>query len=398
MSQPKRILLLDTGNEWGGGTNSMFELLKRIDRKRFAMTCCFYKDYRKGKDGRLLSEELADIGIPLIVLPSIKQPLWAKLAKEIGRGLFSWSPRLKKQIVLGVDVQWRIKPRVVTLRQLLGKNEYDLLYMNNQPASNLEGYLAGEMAGLPVVQHCRIEPTLHTSEAAVVNRVAKRIICVSQGVADVLAAQRVAENRLRVVYNAIDSRPPLPKPVALPASAGNLVIGTVGQLTTRKGVHHLLQAVATLKDEGFALSCLILGEGPQRAELESTARRLGINGQVSFLGFQAQPLAWVQAMDVCVLCSSKEGLPRVVLEAMLASKPVIGSDVTGTRELIVHDETGLLYGYGDVPALTAALRRLLGDALLRREMGEAGLRRVVERFSIDTYVAGVEDVLSEATQ
>ena len=176
------------------------------------------------------------------------------------------------------------------------------------------------------------------------------------------------------------------------------MIGTVGQLTTRKGVHHLLQAVATLKDEGFALSCLILGEGPQRAELESTARRLGINGQVSFLGFQAQPLAWVQAMDVCVLCSSKEGLPRVVLEAMLASKPVIGSDVTGTRELIVHDETGLLYGYGDVPALTAALRRLLGDALLRREMGEAGLRRVVERFSIDTYVAGVEDVLSEATQ
>lgn len=396
MSQPKRILLLDTGNEWGGGTNSMFELLKRLDRNRFAVTCCFYKDYRKGKDGRLLSEELADIGIPLIVLPSIKQPLWAKLAKEIGRGLFSWSPRLKKQIVLGVEVQWRIKPRVVTLRHLLGENEYDLLYMNNQPASNLEGYLAGEMAGVPVVQHCRIEPTLHANEAAVVNRVAKRIICVSQGVADVLAAQHVAENRLRVVYNAIDNRPPLPAPVELPASAGDLVIGTVGQLTTRKGVHHLLQAVATLKGEGLALSCLILGEGPQRNELESTAKRLGITGQVSFLGFQAQPLAWVQAMDVCVLCSSKEGLPRVVLEAMLASKPVIGSDVTGTRELIVHEETGLLYGYGDVPALTAALRRLLGDALLRRAMGEAGRRRVVEGFSIDTYVAGVARVLEEA--
>ena len=398
MSQPKRILLLDTGNEWGGGTNSMFELLKRLDRQRFAVTCCFYKDYRKGKEGRLLSEELADIGIPLIVLPSLRQPLWAKLAKEIGRGLFAWSPRLKKQIVLGVEVQWRIKPRVIALRQLLGENDYDLLYMNNQPASNLEGYLAGEMAGVPVVQHCRIEPALHASEAAVVNRVARHIICVSQGVADALAAQHIAKSRLRVVYNAIDSRAALPAPVELPAAAGNLVIGTVGQLTTRKGAHHLLQAVATLKSEGLLVSCLILGEGPQRAELESTAKRLGITGQVSFLGFQSQPLAWVQVMDICVLCSTKEGLPRVVLEAMLAGKPVIGSDVTGTRELVVNEETGLLYAYGDIPALTAALRRLLGDALLRRAMGEAGRRRVVERFSIDSYVAGVAGVLDEATQ
>ena len=88
MSQQKRILLLDTGNEWGGGTNSMLELLKRLDRQRFAVTCCFYKDYRKGRDGRLLSEELAEIGIPLRLLPTRKQPLWAKLAKEVARRHF----------------------------------------------------------------------------------------------------------------------------------------------------------------------------------------------------------------------------------------------------------------------------------------------------------------------
>jgi glycosyltransferase involved in cell wall biosynthesis len=102
-------------------------------------------------------------------------------------------------------------------------------------------------------------------------------------------------------------------------------------------------------------------------------------------------------MDVCVLCSSKEGLPRVVLEAMLADKPVVGSDVTGTRELIVNEETGLLYAYGDVPALTAALRRLLSDPVLRQTMGEAGRRRVEVGFSIDAYVNGVSQVLTEAT-
>lgn len=395
MSTPKRILLLDTGNEWGGGTNSMIELLKRLDRSRFAVTCCFYKDYRKGRDGRLLSEELAGIGIPLILLPIRRQPLWAKLAKEVARGIFSWSSRLKKRAVFAIERRWRIEPRAAALHKLLVEGAFDLLYMNNQPASNLEGYLAGQSAGLPVVQHCRIEPTLQANEAAIVNRAVARVICVSQGVADVLAAQHVAQNRLRVVYNAIDSSAALPPPVdgVLPAGP---VIGTVGQLTARKGVQHLLQAVATLKAEGRPVTCLILGEGPQRGELEALAGQLGIAERLRFVGFQPVPLAWVRAMDVCVLCSSKEGLPRVVLEAMLAGKPVVGSDVTGTRELIVHEETGILYHYGDVPALTAALRRLLSDAALRQAMGAAGRQRVVENFSIATYIAGVAQVLEEA--
>lgn len=396
MTHPKKILLLDTGNEWGGGTNSMIELLKRLDREQFAVTCCFYKDYRKGGEGRLLSEELADIGIPLIILPTRQQPLWAKLGKELVRGVFSWSVRLKKQAVLSIEMQWRIKPRIAALYTLLEEGGFDLLYMNNQPSSNLEGYLASEMTGLPVVQHCRIEPTLQLGEAAIVNRVATRIICVSQGVADVLVAQHVTEQRLRVIHNAIDCRTALPVPIDLPPTTQRLVVGMVGQLTARKGGAHLLQALANLKDEGLPVSCLILGEGPQRVELEELAQRLGLPEQVSFVGFQPAPLAWVQAMDVCVLCSSKEGLPRVVLEAMLSGKPVVGSDVTGTRELVVNEQTGLLYGYGDIPALTAALRRLLSDPALRERMGQAGYQRVVEHFSIEAYVAGVTRVLTEA--
>ncbi len=396
MTNPKKILLLDTGNEWGGGTNSMIELLKRLDRERFAVTCCFYKDYLKGNQGRFLSEELADIGIPLIILPTRKQPLWAKLGKELARGLLAWSVRLKKMAVLSIEMQWRIKPRIAALHTLLEEGGFDLLYMNNQPSSNLEGYLAGEMAGLPVVQHCRIEPTLQMGEAAIVNRLATRIICVSQGVADVLVAQHVAEQRLCVVHNAIDCHAALPVPVNLPPTTLRLVVGTVGQLTARKGGAHLLLALANLRDEGVPVSCLILGEGPQRVELEELAQRLDVGELASFVGFQSTPLAWVQRMDVCVLCSSKEGLPRVVLEAMLSGKPVVGSDVTGTRELVVHEQTGLLYAYGDVPALTAALRRLLSDQLLRERMGQAGYRRVVENFSIEAYVAGVSAVLDEA--
>lgn len=394
MSVAKKILLLDTGNEWGGGTNSMIELLKRLDRQRFAVTCCFYKDYRRGQDGRLLSEELAAIGIPLLILPTTAQPLWAKLAKELTRGALAWSSRLKRAAVRAIEMRWRVRPRAEALRQLLVDGGFDLLYMNNQPASNLEGYLAGEGAGLPVVQHCRIEPTLHVDDVALINRVAASVICVSQGVADVLAAGKVQPRRLRVVHNAIDVRLCLPAVAALD-HRDRLVIGTVGRLTEIKAVDHLLLALAELEPEIRPL-CLVLGEGHARAHLESLTEHLGLAGDVCFLGFQAQPLAWVQAMDVCVLCSSKEGLPRVVLEAMLAGKPVVGSDVTGTRELIVHEETGLLYAFGDISALTAALRRLLGDAALRARMGAAGRARVAAGFSIEVYVAGVTVVLDEA--
>lgn len=395
MSAAKKILLLDTGNEWGGGTNSMIELLKRLDRQRFAVTCCFYKDYRRGQDGRLLSEELAAIGIPLVILPITGQPLWAKLAKELARGALAWSSRLKRAAVRAIEMRWRVQPRADALRQLLVNGGFDLLYMNNQPASNLEGYLAGERAGLPVVQHCRIEPTLQAEDVSLINRVAASVICVSQGVADVMAAGKVQPRRLRVVHNAIDTRAALP-PVVDRQHTGRPLIGTVGQLTARKGITHLLQALANLRRTGLVVDCLILGEGPQKAELEAMSQRLGLGEQVRFVGFQAQPLAWVQSMDVCVLCSSKEGLPRVVLEAMLAGKPVIGSDVTGTRELIVHEETGLLYAFGDISALTAALRRLLGDEALCTRMGAAGRARVEARFSIEAYVAGVTAVLDEA--
>ena len=396
MSAPKRILLLDTGNEWGGGTNSMFELLKRIDRQRFDVTCCFYKDYYKGNNGRLLSEELADIGIPLLILPTTRQPPWAKLTKEILRGMLFWSGSLKKNAIRKIDYLWRIKPRAEALKKLLQEKSFDLLYMNNQPASNLEGYLAAEMAHLPVVQHCRIEPNLLPADMAIVNRTATRIICVSHGVADVLKTAQVISERLRVVPNAIDCDAPLPQPISLPERKEQLVIGSVGQLTERKGIHHLLQALSKLKNEGLTPSCLIIGEGPQQAALHELTEQLQLQTQVIFTGFQSAPLAWVQAMDVCVLCSSKEGLPRVVLEAMLSRKPVIGSAVTGTKELIVHEETGLLFPYGDIPALTAALRRLLQAPEERQRMGEAGRARVVEHYSINAYVHGVSEVLNEA--
>ncbi len=396
MSAPRKILVLDTGNEWGGGTNSLFELLKRIDRARFAPTCCFYNDYRQGAQGRLLSEELAALDVPLILLPTARQPWSAKLAKELSRVLLFWAPAWRRRRVRAIDTRWRIRPRGAALAEVLRAGGFDLLYMNNQPSTNLEGYLAAQAVGVPVVQHCRVNPRLAADETRLVNGVVSRIICVSQATADALQRDGVDRRLLTVVHNGIDARSPLPAAVALQPPPSGPVIGTVGRLTPLKSVAHLLQAVAALHDSAQPVTCLIIGEGPQRNELQRLADELRIAGQVRFVGFQSPALAWLQACDVCVLCSVHEGLPRVVLEAMLAGKPVVASAVAGSSELVVDGETGILYRYGDIAALTDALRRLLQAPPLRHSLGEAGRRRVIAHFSIDTYVDAVSQVLSES--
>ncbi|PKO84457.1 MAG: glycosyltransferase [Betaproteobacteria bacterium HGW-Betaproteobacteria-11] len=391
--RPTRILLLDTGNEWGGGTNSMIELLKRIDRTGFAVTCGFYKDYRRGKEGRLLSEELADIGIPLVVLPTRRQPRWAKLAKEFVRGLLFWHKPWRAAAVFAIERCWRIRPRAAVLAELLRREKFDLLYMNNQPASNLEGYLAGEQAGVPVVQHCRIEPKLNASERDAVNRIARAVICVSHGVAEKLAQQGVRRALCQVVHNGIDTHQALPAPQP-GVPAGTPVIGTIGSLVRRKSIDHLLRAVARLPKD-IAPQILIVGEGPEEAALRQLAGELGLAGRVTFAGFQKQPLSWLAALDVFVLTSPSEGLPRAILEAMLLAKPVVASNVTGSKEVVAHGETGYLYPYGDIDALATHLADLLHHSGQARAFGEAGRRRASADFSIEAYVAGVTKVLGE---
>ncbi|GAA5784515.1 glycosyltransferase [Chitiniphilus shinanonensis] len=395
----RKILLLDTGNEWGGGTNSMFELLKRIDRERFAVTCLFYHDYPRGDSS--LSHDLAALGIPLRLLPQRRQPLWAKLAKELLRGVLTPWPARRARAVRAVDATWRIRPNAARIAAQLRDGEFDLLYMNNQPLSNIEGYLAAEATGVPTVQHCRIEPVLDAPTVALVNRLAKKVIGVSHGVVATLTAQGVDAARCVAVLNGIDPTQPLPDGAPVRARLGipddALVFGTVGSLIARKSNHHVLDALARAQLPGD-WRLLLVGEGREREALQQQAAQLGLADKVIFAGFQREPLPWVAAMDVCILASSSEGLPRVVLEAMLLGKPVIGSAVVGTRELVVDGDTGLLYPYGDIAALSERLSRLAHDPALRRDLGERGRVRVCDHYTVQRYVRDVEAVLAEAAR
>jgi len=130
--------------------------------------------------------------------------------------------------------------------------------------------------------------------------------------------------------------------------------------------------------------------------LRALAHTLGIGDRVHFAGFQKQPLPWLAAMDIFVLASSKEGLPRVILEAMLLAKPVVAARAIGSSELVADADTGHLYDHGDIAALAAHLARLAGDAALRQQFGARGRARVLKEFSIERYIAEGQAELAAA--
>ena len=179
-------------------------------------------------------------------------------------------------------------------------------------------------------------------------------------------------------------------------SADTVVIGTVCSLLPRKGVADLIAALAQLVGQvSVPLCLLVIGDGPQRAALEHQAHAAGLGASVRFVGFQAQVLDWTAALDICVLASASEGLPRVLLEAMLLGKPVLASRVSGSAELVVDGHTGLLFPYADRQALAAGLATLIANPARRQAMGQAGRVRVLTDYSLDACVAGVQQVFDE---
>ncbi|HEX4501700.1 MAG TPA: glycosyltransferase [Scandinavium sp.] len=397
--QKRKILLFDSGKEWGGGTNSMLELLKRIDRQRFDITCCFYHNYARA-GGESIEQVLHSLGIPMVLLPARHQPGWAKLTKEVGRSLLFFSRDARKSFTRKMDNLWRIQPDARRLRQLLQDGGYDILYMNNQPGSNEEGYHA--VSGLPValVQHCRIEPVLSPSLVELVNAQIDKIIAVSRGVEKVLLNNGVKRQYCVTVNNAIDIHQPLPDRESmrktLDISPDTFVFGSIGSLIARKSNHHTLDALAQFSQRhpNTDWKMILIGEGPERAALVSQAKALGIAEHLIFTGFRNNPFEYLATFDAFILASSSEGLPRVVLEAMLLGIPVIGSDVTGTAELIDHQRTGLLFQWSDSQTLAQHLSQISKDAELRQQLAENARQHVHDHYAIEHYVAGVEHELA----
>jgi glycosyltransferase involved in cell wall biosynthesis len=159
---------------------------------------------------------------------------------------------------------------------------------------------------------------------------------------------------------------------------GALVVGFAARIVRQKGPRRLMELarrMASDTDVWFAIA----GDGPLAEEVRESARRNGLE-RVRFAGSTTDMPSSMAAFDVTLMPSRWEPFGIVALESLAMGIPVVAFEVGGLAEAVSHEEDGLLAGPGDLDALEAALRKLLGDPDLRARMGTAGRARIERTF------------------
>jgi glycosyltransferase involved in cell wall biosynthesis len=186
---------------------------------------------------------------------------------------------------------------------------------------------------------------------------------------------RAPQERIRVIYNGIDTERFHPRQTA--DKAAPLVV-TVGRLVEQKNHSLFLRAAARLVGDVPTARFVIVGDGPLRPALQEQAHNLGITDKVSFTGERSDVEEILYTASLFWLTSRWEGMPNVALEAMASGVPAIVTDVGGARELIRHGVDGFVVASGDVDAFVHYSRELLSDASLCQRFGEAARARAEE--------------------
>jgi glycosyltransferase involved in cell wall biosynthesis len=348
-----RLLLAVTLAEAGGAQSYVCKLLPSLV-ERFDVTVAAH-----GPGPVRHAAEAA--GVPFVPLRYVRRPLHP-LRDALGLIELVWLFR-------------RVRP--------------DIVHLNSSKMGFL-GRLAASLTGVPV----RVV-TAHgwafgwySGIASRMFRLADRLMeplttCVitvsHQQAAAGLRAGTCRVGRTVVIPNAVEIGPASRRST----SGGPVRLVSVGRLSPPKDFVTLERALALVPSG--SVRARLVGDGRERPALEAEAARLGLDGEVEFLGERRDVTALLADADLFVLSSHSEGMPMSVLEAMAAGLPVVASAVGGVPEVVVSGDTGLLVPPGDPATLAAALERLADDPVLRLRLGNAGRHRAEQHFGLARF-------------
>ena len=220
-------------------------------------------------------------------------------------------------------------------------------------------------------------------------------------VADAMTSQLVAAGvapaeKFQTIYSGLEVEPLLAaadERDALRRKLGytddQIVVGKVARLFHLKGHEYLIAAAREAVRAEPRLQFLLVGDGVLAGPLRGQVERSGLASHFRFAGLVPpdQVPGYLAAMDLVVHTSLREGLARVLPQALIVGRPVISYDVDGAREVVIPGETGELLAPRDVAGLAEAIVRLAGDPALRRADGAAGRARFAERFRHENMTA-----------
>jgi len=167
------------------------------------------------------------------------------------------------------------------------------------------------------------------------------------------------------------------------------ILSCISRLAPDKGQEYLIKAISRLKKKKIIVYCFIIGEGEEESYLKNLAQQLGLQNQIIFLGYLGEErFTYLAASDVFCFPTAwaMEGLPLVLIEALIFQKPVIASDIGGVKDVIRPNQDGLLIKPRDEEELALAIEKLYRNNNLLNSLGQEGYDYVKENFSPESMV------------
>ncbi len=367
-----KVLFLDHAAELGGAEVSLLELLRTLDRARFAPTLA-------GPQGRLADRARA-LGIPFAELHL------EKLLKD--RNPFRAFARLRRGLT--------------ALRRIIAEGDFALVHANT---------LRTALYAVGSARRLKARLLWHVRDYAMPAWVRRRLLrrCDAAVAPSRFIAKALGDSRkVRIIPNGIDLAT-VPGAEAGAAFRRELrigpdvpLVGTLGRLLPWKGQHHFIDAAARLAPRLPNARFIVVGSAlygdPRRdypAELKAQAAKLGLGDAVLFVGQRDDPLAALSAMDIVVNCSENEPFGRVLIEAMACARPIVAFGSGAVPEVVEDRKTGLLVPFPDTSAMAEAVLALLRDRPRATAYGKAGRQRVAAKFSLAASTKAIEGLYTE---
>jgi glycosyltransferase involved in cell wall biosynthesis len=369
-----RVLHVITSLDRGGAENHVLALISHADRQQFEFEAAVLRG-----DGELVPR-LRELGVDVHLLRARSRfdlSALRRLTAVLRRGGFdivhSHLFRADIYAALAVTRLGRERPLLISTR-----HNDDRFFLN--PFVGLAHYAVSTQQDL--------------------------IIAISNHIAHFTIARGVRyPSRVRRVYHgheAIDTRDLERDALRLRREIGvndsDFLVGNVGRLAVQKGQRHLIGAMPMLLDRVPQAHLVIAGRGDLEDYLRELADELGVSERVHVLGPRPDIPTLMHALDAFAMPSIWEGFGLVLLEAMAAGLPIVGSRVATIPEVVIDGETGLLVQPGDALALAEALARLAIEPELARRLGQAGLQRLRQHFSVEKMVGDTELLYRELVE
>ena len=291
-----------------------------------------------------------------------------------------------------IPMKGRFDPGVILkLTKLIQKNQIDIIHTHGYK-SDILGLIAAKMAGVKSVATPHGFENVKDFKLQLFIRMGclslkyfDKVVPLSDELKSDMQRIKIEPNRLRLIRNGVDlEEVETERKRHTPAMYNDVSekrIGYVGQMAYRKNIGDLIKAFDLLCQTHNNVRLILIGDGPQKPELEELARSTASFSKIEFLGYREDRLRILKEMDLFSMTSSLEGIPRCMMEAMALGIPVAAYNIPGVDNLIVNEKTGLTAEFGHVEDLKNCWERLLFDRQFFSKIAQNGRKHIVENFS-----------------